>query len=262
MRISGGFIERSSSGGWRCRGGRACSYWNQLIPRSTAGSRRGDARATGRWLEKRLDGARGFGLVIGSPWRNDGIRRGARHDRHESTSARPSAPGAGVSDGQGKRDAGQRGDHRPGLHRAPGSGGHRRRSSTTGEVVLIRQYRHALKRYIWEIPAGTLDPGEPVMDCARRELIEETGLRGGGVARSSARSRPCPAIRTSASTSFWRRSSSAGPPGSSMPTRSWPSTACRWRRRCGMIARGEIQDAKIHLRLAAGAKTAELRTGH
>ena len=44
-----------------------------------------------------------------------------------------------------------------------------------GEVLLIKQYRHALKQYIWEIPAGTLDPGEPVMDCARRELIEETG---------------------------------------------------------------------------------------
>lgn len=43
------------------------------------------------------------------------------------------------------------------------------------EVVLVRQYRHALKGYIWEIPAGTLEPGEPVMDCARRELTEETG---------------------------------------------------------------------------------------
>jgi ADP-ribose pyrophosphatase len=48
--------------------------------------------------------------------------------------------------------------------------------SDAGEVVLVRQYRHALKQYIWEIPAGTLDPGEPVADCARRELAEETGL--------------------------------------------------------------------------------------
>lgn len=44
-----------------------------------------------------------------------------------------------------------------------------------GEVLLVKQYRHALRQYIWEIPAGTLDPGEPVLDCARRELIEETG---------------------------------------------------------------------------------------
>jgi ADP-ribose pyrophosphatase len=47
--------------------------------------------------------------------------------------------------------------------------------SGAGEVVLVRQYRHALKRFIWEIPAGTLDPGESALECARRELQEETG---------------------------------------------------------------------------------------
>ncbi len=45
-------------------------------------------------------------------------------------------------------------------------------------IVLIRQYRHALGDYIWEIPAGTLDADEIPLDCARRELIEETGYRG------------------------------------------------------------------------------------
>ena len=43
------------------------------------------------------------------------------------------------------------------------------------EVVLIKQYRHAVREFIWEIPAGTLDPGESPIACARRELIEETG---------------------------------------------------------------------------------------
>lgn len=47
------------------------------------------------------------------------------------------------------------------------------------EVVLIKQYRHALKRYIWEIPAGTLDPQEDAAACARRELAEETGYSAG-----------------------------------------------------------------------------------
>ena len=42
-------------------------------------------------------------------------------------------------------------------------------------VVLIKQYRHAIGDYIWEIPAGTLDPNETVIECAKRELIEETG---------------------------------------------------------------------------------------
>jgi ADP-ribose pyrophosphatase len=42
-------------------------------------------------------------------------------------------------------------------------------------IVLLKQYRHALKKYIWEIPAGTLDPQEETISCAQRELIEETG---------------------------------------------------------------------------------------
>ncbi|MDY6903235.1 MAG: NUDIX hydrolase [Thermodesulfobacteriota bacterium] len=46
-------------------------------------------------------------------------------------------------------------------------------------VVMIKQYRHALGEYIWEIPAGTLDdPDEDPLACAERELIEETGYRG------------------------------------------------------------------------------------
>jgi ADP-ribose pyrophosphatase len=43
------------------------------------------------------------------------------------------------------------------------------------EVVLIKQYRHAIREFIWEIPAGTLDPQEAPIHCAKRELIEETG---------------------------------------------------------------------------------------
>ncbi len=46
-------------------------------------------------------------------------------------------------------------------------------------VVLLKQYRHALKKYIWEIPAGTLDPQEEIISCAKRELIEETGYSAG-----------------------------------------------------------------------------------
>jgi ADP-ribose pyrophosphatase len=44
-------------------------------------------------------------------------------------------------------------------------------------VVLIRQFRHAADGYIWEVPAGRLDGGEPPEVCAARELEEETGLR-------------------------------------------------------------------------------------
>ena len=43
------------------------------------------------------------------------------------------------------------------------------------EVVLIKQYRHAIREFIWEIPAGTIDPEESAIHCAKRELIEEIG---------------------------------------------------------------------------------------
>lgn len=43
-------------------------------------------------------------------------------------------------------------------------------------IVLIRQFRHAADGYVWEVPAGRLDPGEAPEACAARELEEETGL--------------------------------------------------------------------------------------
>jgi ADP-ribose pyrophosphatase len=42
-------------------------------------------------------------------------------------------------------------------------------------ILLIRQYRHASNGYLYEIPAGRLDPGETPAQCALRELQEETG---------------------------------------------------------------------------------------
>jgi ADP-ribose pyrophosphatase len=45
----------------------------------------------------------------------------------------------------------------------------------SSRVILVKQYRHALGSYIWEIPAGTLNPPETAISCAKRELIEETG---------------------------------------------------------------------------------------
>lgn len=44
-------------------------------------------------------------------------------------------------------------------------------------VLMIRQYRHPVRSYLWEIPAGLLDlEGEELVDSARRELAEETDL--------------------------------------------------------------------------------------
>jgi len=44
-------------------------------------------------------------------------------------------------------------------------------------LVFVRQYRHAVRRTLLELPAGTLEPDEPRATCARRELQEETGWR-------------------------------------------------------------------------------------
>ena len=42
-------------------------------------------------------------------------------------------------------------------------------------IVIERQYRHAANQYLWELPAGKLDPGENALAGAQRELAEETG---------------------------------------------------------------------------------------
>jgi ADP-ribose pyrophosphatase len=46
-----------------------------------------------------------------------------------------------------------------------------------GRVLLIRQYRYATRRYLWELVAGRIDEGETVKAAAARELQEETGYR-------------------------------------------------------------------------------------
>jgi len=51
--------------------------------------------------------------------------------------------------------------------------------SEAGNIILVDQYRHAVKRVLLEIPAGHVDPKEDREAAARRELLEETGYGGG-----------------------------------------------------------------------------------
>ena len=46
----------------------------------------------------------------------------------------------------------------------------------SGHIVLVRQYRHTIKQWVWELPAGNIENDEHPDDAAHRECTEETGL--------------------------------------------------------------------------------------
>lgn len=45
-----------------------------------------------------------------------------------------------------------------------------------GRLIILRQYRPVIGRYLYEFPAGTIDNGERPLNCAKREILEETGF--------------------------------------------------------------------------------------
>lgn len=47
---------------------------------------------------------------------------------------------------------------------------------TRGRILMVRQFRAPVRQYLWELPAGKIDPGETALTTARRELKEETGV--------------------------------------------------------------------------------------
>jgi ADP-ribose pyrophosphatase len=57
--------------------------------------------------------------------------------------------------------------------------GKKKRSKSDPILVMERQYRHAAGQYLWELPAGRIEPGEDRLPAARRELAEETGYTAG-----------------------------------------------------------------------------------
>jgi ADP-ribose pyrophosphatase len=52
-----------------------------------------------------------------------------------------------------------------------------------GNLLLVRQYRHAANTHLLELPAGTRDGDEPFEECAAREIREETGMEAGALTR-------------------------------------------------------------------------------
>lgn len=54
---------------------------------------------------------------------------------------------------------------------------------TDEDILLVRQFRYAAQGFILEVPAGTLQKGEPPDECARREVEEEAGYRAGRIVK-------------------------------------------------------------------------------
>ena len=93
----------------------------------------------------------------------------------------------------------------------------------SGKIVLVRQYRTAIDRVTVEIPAGKLDPGEDPLDCAKRELHEETGFRAGRIRFLTSIVTTC-GFATRSFTSTWPPSSSLmrpTPTMTSLSTSTW-----------------------------------------
>jgi ADP-ribose pyrophosphatase len=51
----------------------------------------------------------------------------------------------------------------------------------TRDIVLVKQYRYPVKKITYELPAGKVSPGENLLGCAKRELMEETGFKTGRI---------------------------------------------------------------------------------
>lgn len=116
------------------------------------------------------------------------------------------------------------------------------------EVVLVRQYRHAVGRALWELPAGTAHPGEDPAAGAARELAEETGYRAGRMRRLGS-FYATPGFCTETMHFFAAESLTPGEQMLDEDERIEVATFARdaaWR----LVAQGEIADMKTVLALA------------
>jgi ADP-ribose pyrophosphatase len=129
-----------------------------------------------------------------------------------------------------------------------------------GDVVLLRQFRAAAGGEIWEIPAGTREPGEPPGRTARRELAEETSLRADRWTKLGDFF-TAPGFCTERITVYLARGL-AGAPGGCEPDEVLRPRRVPFRKALRMIDQGVIRDAKTiaGLHLAQGRLNARIAT--
>ncbi len=114
-----------------------------------------------------------------------------------------------------------------------------------GNVILVRQYRHAANQEMTEVPGGLADGDEPPEETARRELWEETGFAAGSVVRLT--DRPVWFDPASVKTPFWPclaqdcRLDTAWKPAADERLEVLQFPLSEW---VELIRRGEILDAK------------------
>jgi 8-oxo-dGTP pyrophosphatase MutT (NUDIX family) len=116
-----------------------------------------------------------------------------------------------------------------------------------GRVCLVRQYRHGVEDFLWEIPAGKLDPGEAPQACAVRELAEETGVQARRWT-SLGRFLPAPGIFTEVIHLYLARDLTVGAPSPDADE----ELEIQWlpiEEAAGMVLRGEWSDGKTGLAL-------------
>src|ERR1700693_588592 len=114
-----------------------------------------------------------------------------------------------------------------------------------GRVLLARQHRLPARRFLWELPAGSVDPGEKPLQTARRELVEETGYRAKKWTKL-AEFYPSPGFLTEKMTIYVATGLTAGEP----KPMDDESIATRWftaKDLDEMIRAGKIMDAKTNV---------------
>jgi ADP-ribose pyrophosphatase len=112
-------------------------------------------------------------------------------------------------------------------------------------ILLVCQYRLAARKFLWELPAGTVDPGEKPLQTARRELVEETGYRAKKWTKL-AEFYPSPGFLTEKMTIYLATGLTPGEPKPMDDER----IEMRWftaREIDAMIGSGKIMDAKTNI---------------